>query len=174
MKEMSFDVNSYSTGLYSDIKCPYCGKSHFRVGGSITTAMYCPTIIKDGKVVSVDGNTSTTEFYCLECEKTFKQVSKNGESVIEKVEPQPIASLSISDNDPPYNITIDSDGIVSGTENLEIIPNLNLDRYRKCNICDKTFVCGPCMQSGIGPDTDKYICDECANRLKKLLYGEEK
>ena len=39
--------------------------------------MYCPTIVKDGKVVSKDNNISTTEYLCLECGKTFKVV--NGE-----------------------------------------------------------------------------------------------
>lgn len=72
-----YDVNPLSKGLFDDIKCPHCGASYFQVGRSSSTAMYCPTIVKDGKVVSKDRNIYTTEYYCLECGKTFKVV--NGE-----------------------------------------------------------------------------------------------
>lgn len=58
-------------GLYDDIKCPHCGASYFRIGASWSTAMYCPTVIKDGKVISKDHNTVTTEYECLNCGKTF-------------------------------------------------------------------------------------------------------
>ena len=62
-------------GLYNDIECPYCGAKHYKVGGSSTTAMYCPIIVEDGKIVSKDRNICTTEYHCLDCGKTFKTVN---------------------------------------------------------------------------------------------------
>ena len=72
LPEAHYDENSNSKGLYSDIACPYCGKRHFQLGSCMTTAMYCPTIIKDGKVVSNDHNTSIQHCYCLECGGEFE------------------------------------------------------------------------------------------------------
>ena len=54
-------------GLYDGIKCPKCGKSHFTIGPSTTTCMYCPPVVEDGKMVSKDHNISKTECTCLEC-----------------------------------------------------------------------------------------------------------
>ena len=48
------------------ITCPKCGKSYFQYLYSSTTLMYCPTIIKDGKVISYDTNKSTDYLKCLE------------------------------------------------------------------------------------------------------------
>ena len=59
-------------GLYTDIKCPHCGASHFILRGGSTTLVYCPTIIKDGKVISKDINQFTQEYECLECGKTWR------------------------------------------------------------------------------------------------------
>ncbi len=65
------DSTDKFSGIYKDIKCPHCGASHFKVGSSWSTAMYCPTIIKDGKVISKDHNIVNTEYECLNCGKTF-------------------------------------------------------------------------------------------------------
>lgn len=74
-KDEQHDVNSFIKGLYYDVKCPYCGKSHFQVGHSMTTAMYNPIVVKDGQVITNDFNVSTTEFLCLECGMMFKTVN---------------------------------------------------------------------------------------------------
>ena len=60
-------MNSNTTSC----KCPHCGKSHFVINYCITTAMYCPVVIKDGKVVSEDTNKTTSHCTCLECKKDF-------------------------------------------------------------------------------------------------------
>ena len=75
------NITPFSKGLFSDISCPHCGAKHFIVGGSSSTAMYCPTIVKDGKVISEDRNISTTEYRCLECGKTFKTVNGKVEKI---------------------------------------------------------------------------------------------
>jgi len=67
-----------------DIKCPYCGKCYYSEDYSMSTAMYTPTIIKDGKVVSEDGNIHTTQCTCLECGNKFKIVRHRGETKIER------------------------------------------------------------------------------------------
>ena len=66
------DVNPLVKGLYSDIKCPYCGSRHFMEKYSISDCVYRPTIYKDGKVLSpVKGEGMTTTFECLDCGKEF-------------------------------------------------------------------------------------------------------
>lgn len=57
------------------ITCPKCGKSYFQYLYSTTTLMYCPTIIKDGKVISYDTNKSTDYLKCLECGEEFTSSS---------------------------------------------------------------------------------------------------
>jgi len=69
------DINPLSRGLENETKCPYCGARHFIIGGGMCTAMYCPTIMKDGKVISEDHNIYTQEYECLECHKRFKSVN---------------------------------------------------------------------------------------------------
>lgn len=69
------EITPHSHDLFADIECPYCGAKHYKVGGSSSTAMYCPIIVEDGKVVSKDRNIYTTEYHCLDCGKTFKSVN---------------------------------------------------------------------------------------------------
>ena len=76
-----YDDSCLGKGLYSDIVCPYCGAKHFRLDGCESTAMYCPTIIKDGKVISKDHNTVTEYFRCQECGKRFKKVGNEIEKI---------------------------------------------------------------------------------------------
>lgn len=58
-------------GLYDDIKCPHCGGKYFKVGASMRTCVYYPPIIKDGVNINPDRNTTTTEYHCLECGKSW-------------------------------------------------------------------------------------------------------
>ena len=66
--------------MFDNVKCPKCGKSHFMLGPSFTTCVYCPTIIKDGKVVSDDVNQTTTQCTCQECGTIF-YINKNNEVI---------------------------------------------------------------------------------------------
>lgn len=67
------DFNPESQGLYSDVKCPYCGAKHFMEKYSISDSVYRPTIYKDGKVISpIKDEGITTTFECLDCGKEFK------------------------------------------------------------------------------------------------------
>ena len=75
LEEEAHDVNPLSRGLNYDVKCPYCGARHFMIGGGMSTCMYCPTIMKDGKVISKHHNIYTEEYECLECHKRFKSVN---------------------------------------------------------------------------------------------------
>ena len=55
------------------IKCPYCGKSHFIINSAISTLVYVPTIISEGKVEQQsDPNKTTYNCTCLECYKDFE------------------------------------------------------------------------------------------------------
>ena len=54
-------------GIYNNIKCPKCGAKYFEVGSSYCTAVYYPTIIKDGVDINPDRNKSVTTYTCCEC-----------------------------------------------------------------------------------------------------------
>ena len=60
----------------TNIKCPHCGASYYMELYSMTTALGCPTVIKDGKVISKNPNTVTRTCKCLNCGKTFTVSSK--------------------------------------------------------------------------------------------------
>ena len=53
--------------IYDNIKCPKCGAKYFEVGPSYCTAVYYPTIIKDGVNINPDLNKSYTTYSCCEC-----------------------------------------------------------------------------------------------------------
>lgn len=53
--------------LYAGIECPKCGAKHFEVGPSNCTAVYYPTIIKDGVSINPERNSYTTSYTCCEC-----------------------------------------------------------------------------------------------------------
>lgn len=55
------------------VKCPHCGKSHYRVDGAKSTALSMPTIIRDGRIVpQPDINRTTYSCTCLECGGSFE------------------------------------------------------------------------------------------------------
>ena len=60
-------------GIYDNIKCPKCGAKYFEVGPSYCTAVYYPTIIKDGVNINPDRNKSVTTYICCECGHTWEQ-----------------------------------------------------------------------------------------------------
>lgn len=53
------------------IKCPKCGESYYQELYSVTTAMYCPPIYKDGVNINPDRNKSTTHCRCCNCGEEF-------------------------------------------------------------------------------------------------------
>lgn len=53
--------------LYAGIECPKCGAKHFEVGSSYCTAVYYPTIVKDGVSINPERNSYTTSYTCCEC-----------------------------------------------------------------------------------------------------------
>ena len=52
---------------FGNIKCPHCKESHYMELYSMTTAVCCPPIYKDG----INRNFSTTKYQCLSCGKEF-------------------------------------------------------------------------------------------------------
>ena len=58
---------------YGDVVCPFCGAKHFMVLGGIIPAVYKPTVIKDGKIISDGVVKGTTVYECLECHKQFQR-----------------------------------------------------------------------------------------------------
>lgn len=67
-----------------DIKCPFCKKSFYIPGPSVTTAVYYPPIIKDGVNINPDRNTSTTTCECLECHNFFYIKECGGKTTVVK------------------------------------------------------------------------------------------
>ena len=59
--------------IYDNIKCPECGAKYFEVGPSYCTAVYYPTIIKDGVNINPDLNKSVTTYTCCECGHRWEQ-----------------------------------------------------------------------------------------------------
>jgi len=165
------------------MKCPYCGKSHYRELYGTSTCLGWSPEYKDDKLINHDPNTLTMNYECCECGARF-HTNNNGEPILDSpgkkysveidgqkvldVTPMPIPEALAGSGEA---VVIDGDGVVHGMENVGIIPDMN--RYRKCQICGKTFICGSSGSIGIGPDTDKYMCDECAEGLRKLLYGDK-
>lgn len=153
------------------MKCPNCGKSHYREVYSTSTCLGWHPEFKDGVQINKDPNTLTTHYECCECGAKF-HTSNFSEPILDCV-PNLTTTNESNENSSAtpiaegQYITIDAAGIVHGMENVGTIPNMN--RYRTCQICGKTFICGPSTSCGIGPDKDKYICDECAESLKVLI-----
>ena len=68
----AYDVHDL-TGDAAAIACPYCGKSHFRVDGVLSTAVATPTIVRDGRIVpQPNANETRARCTCLECGKQFE------------------------------------------------------------------------------------------------------
>ena len=61
-------------GLFSDVRCPKCGKQSFEVGPSITTCGYYPPVYKDGVNINTDRNKTTTKYKCV-CGHTWKETT---------------------------------------------------------------------------------------------------
>ena len=56
---------------YSGRKCPNCEESYYMEKYSVRTAVYYPTIYKDGVNINPDRNTTTTYCKCMNCGKDF-------------------------------------------------------------------------------------------------------
>ena len=161
------------------MKCPNCGKSHYREVYSTSTCLGWHPEFKDGVQINKDPNTLTTHYECCECGAKFHTsnfsdpiLDKPGKSYSVEIEGQKV--LDVTPMSIPKDlvgssetVVIDSNGVIHGMENVGTITNMN--RYRTCQICGKDFICGSCISTGIGPNKDKYICDECAKSLKVLV-----
>ena len=67
-----YDVRDL-TESEGSVRCPHCGKSHYRVDGTKTTALSMPTIVRDGHIVpQPDINRTTHSCTCLECGESFE------------------------------------------------------------------------------------------------------
>lgn len=69
---------------YLDISCPKCGSTYYAIRYQTSTAMWSPTIIKDGQIVSNNPNYTTYACQCIACGAMFSATEHNG--VIESVE----------------------------------------------------------------------------------------
>ena len=58
---------------WSDKKCPHCDESYYTPGASITTALYCPPIYKNGVNVNKMKNTSKTTYHCCACGRDWTE-----------------------------------------------------------------------------------------------------
>lgn len=69
---------------YLDVTCPKCGQSYYSVNYTTSTLMFCPTIVKDGQVVSNNPNYTTYNCQCIACGARFNVTEHNDN--IESVE----------------------------------------------------------------------------------------
>ena len=61
------------------ICCPNCGESYYAQKYSTCTAMYYPTIMKDGVNINPDGNSTITYCECINCHYGFSYTTRYGE-----------------------------------------------------------------------------------------------
>ena len=69
---------------YLDVTCPKCNAAYFSVNYTTSTLMFCPTIVKDGQVVSSNPNYTTYNCQCIACGARFNVTEHNDN--IESVE----------------------------------------------------------------------------------------
>lgn len=69
---------------YLDVTCPKCGQSYYSINYTTSTLMFCPTIVKDGQVVSSSPNYTTYNCQCIACGARFNVTEHNDN--IESVE----------------------------------------------------------------------------------------
>lgn len=69
-----------------EIKCPKCGKTHYEMGVSTSTSMYCAPVVDEDGVHIKDPNIYTTECKCLECGQKFNICQCGNKVVITPVE----------------------------------------------------------------------------------------
>ena len=143
---------------YLYIKCPVCGEVAVIDISRILTSMppkyewFCKHCKAHGYL------------RCSETEK-FEHVTPTQKDK-DLYDPQPkfesgsAEHITVGDGEEVQSITID------------IATEGNLRIYSTCEICGKSFDAGPATSTGFS-DPIRHICHECADKLKKLLYGEE-
>lgn len=62
---------------YLDVTCPKCGQSYYSINYTTSTLMFCPTIVKDGQVVSSNPNYTTYNCQCIACGARFNVTEHN-------------------------------------------------------------------------------------------------
>lgn len=82
------------------IKCPNCGESYYQVKYSTTTAVYYPSIYKNGININPDRNSETVYCDCLNCNYTFSYENNPNREDFEK---------TILGSKKPENIIIEMD-----------------------------------------------------------------
>ena len=148
-----------------NMKCPKCGKSHYRELGCTTTCMMWHPEYKDGKLVNSNPNVTTESFKCCECGAHFHTVI-GGEPVLddktESAKPDTTAVLASG---------------VKPTNGSKKIAGFNIklgNRVRasvKCRICDEaTEVYGDINAS----EYNFFICDKCKKAILKMRENMEK
>ncbi len=112
------------------IKCPYCGKSHYREGMTTFTAMYFPPIWKDGVNVNPDGNIHTTECECLECGRWFHIVNGEVKECPQPYEAQEYTNYDFTERDLSFAEDITRNVIIQGNlfQNKPPYAMFNLDK----------------------------------------------
>ena len=83
------------------IKCPNCGESYYSEKYSTRTAMYYPTIWKNGVNQNPNGNITTTYCECINCHYEFSYQTQYGKifniQLGKKVTPVEIIDWAIND-----------------------------------------------------------------------------
>ena len=111
---------------YLDITCPKCGASYFTIRYSTSTAMWSPTIIKDGKVISSNPNYETHHCQCIACGAFFDVTEHNG--VIESVEA--VDGFAAPSQLPYETVSIDAEELTS--ENAKKWASAADEDYKNC------------------------------------------
>ena len=107
------------------IKCPYCGKSHYREGITTSTAIYFQPIWKDGVNINPDKNIHTTECECLECGRWFEIVNGEAKTIENQPEPKEYVVIDYKDLNVPETITL-----TGPIDTVPYVDNKPLEMYR--------------------------------------------
>ncbi len=101
------------------IKCPHCGKCHYREDYTTATALGWYHIIKDGVDISENPNTQTTHCTCLECGGEFAFDNKGnitkgrtGEE-IKKLQETSYTDKSLNEHTYTKNLSFDTSTLIN-------------------------------------------------------------
>lgn len=62
-----------------NVKCPNCGVSYFQECYTISTAMYSPSVYRNGRYINTDRNIHSHSCICLNCGTHFVFKTRGGE-----------------------------------------------------------------------------------------------
>lgn len=148
-----------------NMKCPKCGKSHYRELGSTTTLMMWYPEYEDGKLINSNPNVTKESFECCECGAHFHTV--NGGSPVLDETPEKAKSGAT-------NILASG---VTPTNSMKKIAGINIKLRKKARISVRCRICDEATDVHGDPNAPEYeffICGKCKKAILKMRENMEK